>query len=66
MIIKDEAEHLQCCLDSVKSIVDEIVVLDTGSTDNTIEIAQSLGAVVYPTQWHHDFSVARNGTQVCP
>ncbi len=60
IIVKNEEATLAKCLNSVKSIVDEIVVLDTGSSDRTIEIAQSLGAKVYQYQWNNDFSAARN------
>ncbi|MFN7567187.1 MAG: glycosyltransferase, partial [Microcystis sp.] len=44
MIVKNEAENLRRCLDSVKEVVDEMIVMDTGSTDDTIAIAQSYGA----------------------
>ena len=47
MIVKNEEEHLKDCLLSVKDVVDEIVLVDTGSTDNTIEIAKKFGAKVY-------------------
>ncbi|NJL61827.1 MAG: tetratricopeptide repeat protein [Methylacidiphilales bacterium] len=59
-IVKNEEATLAKCLNSAKSIVDEIVVLDTGSTDKTIEIAQDLGAKVYHFPWNNDFSAARN------
>ncbi len=59
-IIKDEEKTLSACLDSARSIVDEIVVLDTGSTDNTPEVARSRGAKVYYFQWNDDFATARN------
>ncbi|WP_410510999.1 glycosyltransferase [Paenibacillus sp. BR2-3] len=60
MIVKDEEEMLPRCLNSVAGVVDEIIVIDTGSTDNTVEIAKSMGARVYPYRWDHDFSRARN------
>ncbi|HEY9738354.1 MAG TPA: tetratricopeptide repeat protein [Trichocoleus sp.] len=60
MIVKDEAERLPACLESVRSLVDEIVVLDTGSTDATVDVAQSLGAKVYFAEWQQDFAAARN------
>jgi len=60
MIVKDEEAVLPQCLQSVKDVVDEMVVLDTGSTDRTPEIAAELGAKVYQFEWCHDFSAARN------
>jgi len=60
MIVKNEEVALPRCLTSVKAVVDEIVVLDTGSTDRTQEIAQEFGASVYEFEWCNDFSVARN------
>lgn len=60
MIVKNEEEALPRCLKSVEGLVDEIVVVDTGSTDRTIDIARSLGAVVYEYKWQDDFSAARN------
>lgn len=60
MIVKNEAENLPRCLASAKPFVDEIIVVDTGSEDNTVEIAQSYGAKVTNFQWCDDFSAARN------
>ncbi|MEH7125681.1 glycosyltransferase family 2 protein [Bacillus sp. JJ1773] len=60
MIVKDEEEHLNACLDSAKNYVSEIVIVDTGSTDNTIEIARDYGAKVYEYTWTNDFAAARN------
>jgi tetratricopeptide (TPR) repeat protein len=60
MIVKDEAIALPKCLQSAKKLVDEIVVLDTGSTDRTPQIAQQYGAKVYDFPWCDDFSAARN------
>ncbi|NEO42490.1 MAG: tetratricopeptide repeat protein [Moorea sp. SIOASIH] len=60
MIVKDEEESLPQCLSSVKDVVDEMVILDTGSTDRTIEVAQSYGARVYQFEWCNDFAAARN------
>ena len=60
MIVKNEAKALPKCLSSVKNVVDEMIVLDTGSTDNTPKIAAKLGAKVHHYQWCNDFSAARN------
>lgn len=60
MIVKNEEKTLRVCLESVKDIVDEIIVVDTGSTDNTIQVAKSFGAIVEKFEWIDDFSAARN------
>lgn len=60
MIVKNEAENLPKCLKSVADVVDEKIVVDTGSSDRTVAIAQSLGAQVKFYQWHDDFAAARN------
>ncbi|MFM7790363.1 MAG: glycosyltransferase family 2 protein, partial [Microcystis panniformis] len=60
MIVKNEAENLRRCLDSVKGVVDEMIVMDTGSTDDTIAIAKSYGAIVPSYDWRGNFSEARN------
>jgi len=60
MIVKDAAKWLRACIESAKAIASEIVVADTGSTDNTIEVAQSLGARVIAIPWSNDFAEARN------
>lgn len=60
MIVKNEEEFLPGCLESIRSVADEIVIVDTGSTDRTVEIAKSYGAKVYHHPWEHDFSKHRN------
>ena len=60
MIVKNEETSLPKCLGSVNNFVDEIVVLDTGSTDKTPQIAQQFGAKVYYFPWNNNFSSARN------
>lgn len=60
MIVKDEEAALPKCLGSVKNVVDEMIVLDTGSSDRTCHIAKKYGAQVYHYQWNNDFSAARN------
>lgn len=60
MIVKDEEVYLHDCLESVRDIVDEIVIVDTGSTDKTVEIAQRFGARIFHYAWHDDFAAARN------
>ncbi|WP_040484593.1 glycosyltransferase family 2 protein [Lyngbya aestuarii] len=60
MIVRNEEQNLAQCLQSVKGVVDEMVVLDTGSTDRTTEIAKEWGAQVYYFDWCDDFAVARN------
>ena len=60
MIVKNEENNIARCLESVKDIVDEIVVVDTGSDDKTIEIAQRYGAKIFYYKWDDSFSSARN------
>jgi len=60
MIVRNEAESIARCLLSAKSAVDEMIVLDTGSTDATIAIARDLGAKVFEWAWRDDFAAARN------
>ncbi|HAM80936.1 glycosyltransferase [Ornithinibacillus bavariensis] len=60
MIVKNEEEVLARCLDSVKDIVDEINIVDTGSTDNTVEIANRYTNRVFHFEWIGDFAAARN------
>jgi len=60
MIVKDEAHFLGRCLDAVKDYVDQIVVVDTGSTDATCAIARERGAEIHHFEWVEDFAAARN------
>jgi glycosyltransferase involved in cell wall biosynthesis len=60
LIVRDEAKVLEDCLDSIRDVVDEIVVVDTGSVDGSADIARRLGARVIHHPWKHDFAEARN------
>lgn len=60
MIVRNEGDHLRRCLESVTSMVDAIHITDTGSSDNTLEIASGFGAEVRQFPWIDDFSAARN------
>jgi tetratricopeptide (TPR) repeat protein/glycosyltransferase involved in cell wall biosynthesis len=60
LIVKNEERHLPRCLESVAGLADEIVVVDTGSTDRTSEIAREHGARVAHFEWRDDFSAAKN------
>ncbi|MEK6812757.1 MAG: glycosyltransferase [Nanoarchaeota archaeon] len=60
MITKNEEQFLETCLNSVKDLVAEIIIGDTGSTDKTIEIAKKFGAKVIDLPWNNNFSEARN------
>lgn len=59
-IVKNEESLIPQSLKSVKDVVDEIVILDTGSTDRTVDIAKEFGARVYHFEWCNDFAAARN------
>ena len=60
MIVKNEEDKLAACLDSVKDLVDEMIIVDTGSSDKTKEIAASYGAKIFDFEWTGSFSDARN------
>ncbi|MBI4507761.1 MAG: glycosyltransferase [Chloroflexi bacterium] len=60
VIAKNEEENVPRCLGSVRDVADEIVFIDTGSTDRTVELARELGAEVYHVQWQNDFAAAKN------
>lgn len=60
LIAKNEASTLAACLHSVEGLVNEMIVVDTGSTDSTIDIAKNSGAKVFQFDWRDDFSSARN------
>ncbi len=60
MIVKNEERFLRNCLKSVQGAVDEIVIVDTGSTDTTLDIAREFGAKIVQHTWNEDFSEARN------
>ena len=60
MIAKDEEKWLERCLNSVKDVVDEIIIVDTGSADRTKDIARKFKAKIIDFKWVDDFSAARN------
>jgi glycosyltransferase involved in cell wall biosynthesis len=60
MIVKDEEKFLDGCLSSIKDIVDEIIIADTGSTDGTKDIARKYNAKILDYTWKHNFADARN------
>ncbi len=62
MIVKNEAQQLPRCLASVQGVVDELIVVDTGSTDQTVAVAQAAGARVFHHAWQDDFALARNAS----
>jgi hypothetical protein len=59
MIVRDEEENIQHCLGSAADLFDETVVVDTGSTDRSVEIARKFGARVFDFVWVDDFTAAR-------
>ncbi len=60
MIVKNEEKFLVKCLRSIRDVVDEIIIVDTGSTDKTTDIAKAFGAKLFDFPWTGDFSAARN------
>ncbi|MCI8659369.1 MAG: glycosyltransferase family 2 protein [Lachnospiraceae bacterium] len=60
MIVKNEGRSLERCLRSAEGLVDEMILVDTGSSDTTVEIARKMGAKVFSFAWVDDFSAARN------
>lgn len=60
MIVRDAERDLRACLESVQDAADEIVIADTGSTDDTVGLARTLGARVLPIPWENNFARARN------
>lgn len=60
MIVKNEESNLRRCLESVKNVADELVIVDTGSTDATISIAKEYTDKVFEHPWENSFAIARN------
>ncbi len=60
MIVKNEEKFIAQCLSSVEELVDEMIIVDTGSTDNTIQICKQFNAKVLEIPWENNFSAARN------
>lgn len=60
MIVKNEEADLPRCVESARPVVDDMVIVDTGSTDGTVRVAEELGARVFHAEWTNDFSAARN------
>lgn len=60
MIVKNEEQNLERCLKSAAGVVDEMVIVDTGSTDQTMQIARSFGAKILESPWQGDFAMHRN------
>ncbi|MEL7656459.1 MAG: glycosyltransferase, partial [Bacillota bacterium] len=60
IIARNEEANIANCINNMKNVTDEIIVVDTGSEDKTIQIAKELGAFVYEYQWENDFSKAKN------
>jgi glycosyltransferase involved in cell wall biosynthesis/Tfp pilus assembly protein PilF len=64
LIVKNEEQFLAQCLKSIRDLARQIIVVDTGSTDRTVEIAKEFGAEIYSHAWNDDFSAARNAALV--
>ena len=60
LIVKNESKYIKLCLESIKDLVDEIVIVDTGSTDNTKEICKQYTDKIYDYKWNNSFADARN------
>ncbi|WP_286154911.1 glycosyltransferase family 2 protein [Bacillus sp. FJAT-27264] len=60
MIVKNEEKNIERCLASARPFVDEMIVVDTGSTDQTIQLCRAAGAQVYSFEWNNHFAEARN------
>jgi len=60
LIVRDEEDSLARCLESVREIADEVIVVDTGSRDGTVDVARRFGAEVHEFEWCDDFAAARN------
>lgn len=60
IIAKNEEKNIETCFESLRTIVDEIVLVDTGSTDDTIAIAEKYNAKIYSYSWKNDFAAAKN------
>ncbi len=65
LIVRNEADHLAACLESVRAVADDIIVVDTGSDDGSAELAAAYGARVFSYPWHDDFAAARNAGLDC-
>ena len=60
IMVRDDAERLRRCIQSAKAAVDEVVVLDTGSKDDTVQVARAEGARVHEIEWPNNFAKALN------